>query len=675
MIWEDMKERKCVICGKTFVPKNPKQKMCSDTHYHPCPVCGKPVLTKVPSDINKCCSRKCGQALAQKSREKTYKSKYGSDSLNQIQSSHMYTKTCKWCGKKFKTSQPRQYYCGNDYYKCPVCGKLTKINKDRSNIGKACSKECKRKLTQSTNEYKYGSKEIFESNYFKEKRTSTSIKKYGVDIPSKSDNVKSKCKDTMNSRYGVTYPLQNKDIKKKVEDTNKERYGSEWPMSNDDVKSKAKITFDKRYDGIGFGSRAINERITSSLIEEYGVDSPMKSDEIKEKAANTNLQRYNSQYYNSSDYRYMNLGMTDSQIKLWRSFKEDPKNFILSLSEEDRHVYKLSQTFGISETPIQYIIHENNLYQYMNKSHSYIEDEVYGFVKSVLPPNAKIIRNDRTVISPYELDIYVPDFNFAIEVNPTATHNSSINIFDKEIMPPSYHKNKSLACKEADISLFHLFDYNWENKRSIVESMIQNRLGVHNTKLYARKLRVGEVSYKESSKFLIENHLLGSSQASFRLGLYNGTELVSLMTFGMIRPSQGRQSHTSIELRRFCSKRGYVVYGGASKLFKHALSIVSVNRPQVDTIVSFSDVATTLGNVYKRLGFSENGYVEPSYVWVNPNSLEVINRVSSQKRNLKHLFNDNSIDLSKSEREIMERHRYVRVFDSGMIRWIYKLNR
>lgn len=670
-----MKEHKCVICGKAFVPKNPKQKMCGDAHYHPCPVCGKPVLTKVPSDINKCCSKKCGQVLAQKNREKTYKSKYDSDSLSEIQSSKVYIKTCKWCGKKFKTSHPRQDYCGNDYYKCPVCGKLTKINKDRSNIGKACSKECKRKLTQATNESKYGSKEIFESNYFKEKRASTSIKKYGVDIPSKSDNVKSKYKETMNSRYGATYPLQNKDIKKKVEETNRDKYGSAWPMSNDDVKAKAKNTFDEKYDGIGFGSRAIRKKIKSSLIEEYGVDSPMKSDEIKEKAIKTNLQRYNSQYYNSSDYRYMNLGMTDSQIGLWKSFKEDPYRFILSLPEVDRHVYKLSQIFGISETPIQCILHENNLYEYINKSHSYIEDEVYYFVKSALPQNAKIVRNDRTAISPYELDIYVPDFKFAIEVDPTATHNSSINIFDKEIMSPSYHKNKSLACKDAGISLFHLFDYNWENKRSIIESMIQNRLGVNNTKLYARNLRVEEVSYKESSKFLRENHLLGDSQSRIRLGLYNGSELVSLMTFGMIRPSQGRQSDEAIELRRFCSKLGCVIDGGASKLFKHALSIVSANYTQVNTIISFSDVATTLGNVYKRLGFSEDGYVEPSYVWVDPNSLRVVNRVSSQKRNIKSLLNDNSIDLSKSEREIMEGHGYVRVFDSGMIRWVYRLNR
>ena len=40
--------------------------------------------------------------------------------------------------------------------------------------------------------------------------------------------------------------------------------------------------------------------------------------------------------------------------------------------------------------------------------------------------------------------------------------------------------------------------------------------------------------------------------------------------------------------------------------------------------------------------------------------------MNAQKQNIKKFLHDDSIDLSKSEREIMESHRCVRVFDRGV---------
>ena len=38
--------KKCKECGKLFKPDNPRQKYCTDQHYGPCPVCGKPTPLK-----------------------------------------------------------------------------------------------------------------------------------------------------------------------------------------------------------------------------------------------------------------------------------------------------------------------------------------------------------------------------------------------------------------------------------------------------------------------------------------------------------------------------------------------------------------------------------------------------------------------------------------------------
>ena len=120
-----MDKKQCIICGEWFKPTNPKQKKCNKDHYHPCPNCGKLVLTKTLQDTNKCCSRKCGQAIGNKSRKQTALEKYGVDNVAKLE--HIFTKTCKYCGKEFQTTSPRQIYCGDDYYNCPVCGKQVKI--------------------------------------------------------------------------------------------------------------------------------------------------------------------------------------------------------------------------------------------------------------------------------------------------------------------------------------------------------------------------------------------------------------------------------------------------------------------------------------------------------------------------------------------------------------------
>ena len=47
--------RKCKECGKLFVPKG-REQYCSDIHYRPCPICGKPVEAKYLSDPPRKCA-------------------------------------------------------------------------------------------------------------------------------------------------------------------------------------------------------------------------------------------------------------------------------------------------------------------------------------------------------------------------------------------------------------------------------------------------------------------------------------------------------------------------------------------------------------------------------------------------------------------------------------------
>ena len=85
----------------------------------------------------------------------------------------------------------------------------------------------------------------------------------------------------------------------------------------------------------------------------------------------------------------------------------------------------------------------------------------------------EIILNSRKIISPLELDIYLPKIKLAFEFNGTYWHSE---IF-RDI---NYHKNKLEKCKEKNIELIHIWEEDWNKKRDEIKLMI---LDVMNRKL------------------------------------------------------------------------------------------------------------------------------------------------------------------------------------------------
>lgn len=53
----------CKECGKQFEAKSPRVAYCSDIHYRPCPICGKPVEAKYLSDPPRRCEDCKGKSI------------------------------------------------------------------------------------------------------------------------------------------------------------------------------------------------------------------------------------------------------------------------------------------------------------------------------------------------------------------------------------------------------------------------------------------------------------------------------------------------------------------------------------------------------------------------------------------------------------------------------------
>ena len=347
--------------------------------------------------------------------------------------------------------------------------------------------------------------------------------------------------------------------------------------------------------------------------------------------------------------------------QLWHEFCIDPKMWIdTNCKDEDVTYYLLNKKLGMDKSTIQQQLKKHNLENLVTKYVSTMEQEVFELFNN----EVAYLLNDRNAIKPYELDIYIPSLNFAIECDPTYTHNSSDVCHDEPPKPTTYHKMKSDMCESKGINLLHIFGYDWEHKRPIIESIIKTRLKIADSRLYARNCNIVLVDYKECKEFLSKNHLQGNVVSKVRLGLKYNDELVSVMTFGATRHTIGKHDDNTWELLRYCSKLDTSVVGGASKLFKYFIKTYNPTR-----VISFSDVAHTTGNLYPILGFKYLYTSEPGYVWVDTKTNKAYNRINAQKQNIKKFLKDDSVDLSLSESQIMKAHGFVKVYDSGNKLW------
>ncbi len=433
---------------------------------------------------------------------------------------------------------------------------------------------------------------------------------------SRNKNTYDKVRKTTNERYGVDYILQNEEFKSKVFETKNNKSLEE----KEETSSKRKQT----------------------NLERYGVDNYFKSEVMVE----DNIINLKSKFYHQAllDYSDKNISilstlddyLNDKEIK----YKCNKCNNI-----HKKDYLKRNGLFFRCETCLPYHI-------------SLPEVQVLDIVKE----QDHEACNTRKVIAPLELDIYSKKFKFAIEYNGIMWHSigksdsSKFNNHTQENIIKNKHLNKTNLCEEQDIQLYHIFENEWEdqNKREIYKSMINNAMNV-NDKLFARKCIVKEVQNKESKEFLENNHLQGNVNSSVKLGLYYKDELYSLMTLGLSRYNKEVQ----YELIRFCTKKGYTIVGGASKLLKYF-----ERNYNPKSIISYANRRWSRGNLYKKLGFDFIRNTTPNYFYFKKGKRNILeSRVKYQKHKLKDILED--FDSKLTESDNMYNNNFRKIYDSG----------
>ena len=288
------------------------------------------------------------------------------------------------------------------------------------------------------------------------------------------------------------------------------------------------------------------------------------------------------------------------------------------------------------------------------------QQEIYDFISQYIQADF----NNRKVISPQELDIYIPEKNIAIEFDGLLYHSSgysSLSQCNSLEEYPQYHLEKTQACAEKNIQLFHIFENEWRDKKEIWQSVLLNALG-KSEKVYARKCEIREVPFKEAKEFLNANHLQGSCSSKVNIGLYSGNTPVSLMTFGKPRFNK----LYDYELLRFCNALNTSVIGGAGKLLSY---FVKTYNPS--SILSYANLRWSTGNLYEKLGFELISQSSPNYFYFNEDFI-LHSRIEFQKHKLKDKLE--TFDPSLTESENMYNNGYRKIYDCGNLVYEMKLD-
>ncbi len=506
-----------------------------------------------------------------------------------------------------------------DYFKCEICNvNKTKFNNNWLNgYKKYCSAKCaansettKQKRTKTCLEI-YGFDNVSKNENIKKKTEETNIKKYGYKSTFQNENVRNKWKKTIYDKYGVEHISKVDNIIKIKEENNIKKFGYKSTLEIPHLRDKVKKDNNLKY-GVDYIQQTENYKIKKkeTFLKIFGVENPMYDSSVKNKLKKTKNIKTEAKYLNllkeKNDYsfiKYENSTLT---------FKHEKCNTIQEINIKllyDR-TYIHNSCICLKCNPI-------------NDSKSYKEKEILEWLKTI---NVHFIDGDRNILNGKELDIYIPEYNLAIEFNGLYWHSEKYK--DK-----NYHLNKTILCREKNIHLIHVWEDEWKYKKEIIKSIILNKLDKSEKIIYARKCTITQINdNKVVEEFLKNNDINGYIKGDIYLGLYYKNELINITSFK-------KKINKNIEIVSICNKLNYKIIDNFSKIFKYFIKNYEYN-----IITSSTDISKFEGNVFKNTGFI-----------------------------LKESTNPNSWYIDYDIRTKIKTNN-IRIYGCGYHKWIYKKN-
>ena len=275
---------------------------------------------------------------------------------------------------------------------------------------------------------------------------------------------------------------------------------------------------------------------------------------------------------------------------------------------------------------------------------------IHAFVQGFF--SERVLFDNREVIAPKEIDIYVESKKVGIEFHGLYWHT-------EQKVGKDAHQNKLKRANSVGIRLISIFEHEWQMREKQVKNFLKSSLGVFERKIHGRKTVVRPVNPLEAKRFLENNHIQGAAKTTKAyFGLYLSDELLGVMSLGK---HHRNSASSSIVLDRLCFLDGVVVRGGASKLLRTAVEWA--RQKGYEKILSWSDNRWSEGDVYLKMGFNLEEELKPDFFYFKKN--RVFSKQSCQK---KHLLKKGAKGVT--EKEMAQNLGYSRIWDCGKKRWV-----
>lgn len=408
-----------------------------------------------------------------------------------------------------------------------------------------------------------------------------------------------------------------------------------------------------------YGSENYNnpEQRAKTNIEKYGVDNQFKREDLMTEVRIKNIEKYGTK-----NNIYKNL---QTRINNSGSLENSYKNQIIKTRQT------VLEKYGVDWAAKADIVKDN-----IRESLKETFQEKYNCDSYWSTPDAKRSNGSKNskanlsfekLLKKYDIE-YEKEFllknkyydfkvnNILIEINPSATHNSTWSPWCKgEGLNKYYHADKTDLAIANNYRCIHIWD--WDNPEQIIKTFL-----VSKETIGARKCEIKKVSLEEEQNFLNVYHFQGYTRSQIALGLYYNNELVMIMTFGKPRYSKKYQW----ELIRLCSSKK--VIGGSEKLFTYF-----IENYDPETIVSYCDLSKFEGNVYINLSFKKVSRSIDRH-WYNLKLQDHITDKLLFKYGFDNLLGKifGTFGKGSDNIKLMLEHGFVEIYDCGQATYVWK---
>lgn len=215
------------------------------------------------------------------------------------------------------------------------------------------------------------------------------------------------------------------------------------------------------------------------------------------------------------------------------------------------------------------------------------EEEIKQFILENF--NIEILSNNRDILSDgKELDIYIPSLKVAFEYNGMIWHSERFG------RNKDYHLNKTIDCLKQGIKLYHIYEYEWLNKKTAVKNNILQILrcaGNYSTNNDFNN-KISLITEEEAKEFLDLFDVQGFTVSDLYVGCFIDKKLVSVLSL-----NKGK-TKDEWQITRFTTEYNSVSITIQRKLFSY---FIENYKPLL--IEAIVDRRWSNGELFEELGF------------------------------------------------------------------------